>query len=346
MLTYETPLSRDETLVCLYTHVEAGGLGTSLLRYGQRYGFEVCLLPTPDCRTVADLPCTHLIVVAQWRQWAEVSSHLELWLAKFDSVSFSLEYDTGGEFARSGAVVESIKASRGDRINFLMPVRNSDGAWRVPHQKVLDNAVCDTVRVKYTPKRLSECPPRLLDEELLFFKDASAAFAKYRLFFRSPTDGYIALRIRSDAFVITATKTDKITLNADRLCIVHGYDSAHNLLQYSGRFLPSSDSVEASIIFQRHPGIKALIHTHASDLFTRNPRHRGNVLVPALPYGTPELGERVSEALMVASPGWIIMEDHGEVFCGSTAAEALYRLVQACKREIASDMQGETWAAC
>ncbi|MFK5970606.1 MAG: class II aldolase/adducin family protein [Candidatus Marithrix sp.] len=139
---------------------------------------------------------------------------------------------------------------------------------------------------------------------------------KNNLFHRSSTDGFISLRCSDGGFFITATKTDKIELDFNRISYVHSYDEESNVLTYSGSYLPSSDSVEASVIYTKMPDINAILHTHASPQFTRNPKFSNKIAVPPMRYGEPELGDRLVEFFKSKNTcgDFAIMEDHGELF--------------------------------
>ena len=56
------------------------------------------------------------------------------------------------------------------------------------------------------------------------------------------------------------------------------------------------------------------MHTHASARFTRDPQYRQRVLVGVESYGEPRLGVLLDKALGLVDDGFVIMEEHGEVF--------------------------------
>lgn len=95
---------------------------------------------------------------------------------------------------------------------------------------------------------------------------------------------------------------------------------SQNTLKYRGQYLPSSDAVEAAIVMQKCAEVRSLIHTHASETFTRNPLLRYKVLVGRERYGEAPLGLEICRALDTVDDGFVIMEDHGEVFAGGDAS--------------------------
>lgn len=254
--------------------------------------------------------------------------------AELTSASLAFSYADEAEMWSAAPRIEALKARYANRLNFLRPDEIRGGRLCVSVTKLVDNAVCDTVRVKYRANQRSDALPaeRLDDSERTFFRAASHLYERYQLFLRAPSDGYFALRVR-DGFVVTATKTDKIALDLDRLALVHDYHEESNRLTYSGRFLPSSDAVEAAMLFAAHAEVSAIVHTHASTLFTRNPALSHRVVVAQLPYGEPRLGRALVEQVGRHDDGFVIMQEHGEVFCakGVSPAELLRDIAARCE---------------
>lgn len=248
----------------------------------------------------------------------------------FDTYTLALCYDSEESCVRSGGVIDRIKQNFGGFINYLRPTYCDlrKGYYPDP-QKLADNAVCDTVRIKYVPEYTESNITRLVAANGSYFEECSALYREQELYHRSPTNGFFAVRTGEEAFLITATKTNKSELDLGRISLVHSYDPASNILTYSGNFLPSSDAVEAATVFKNLRDVGCLIHTHASRQFTRNPAYRHKVPVPQLPYGEEKLGHVVCSALNSEGlNNFIIMEDHGEVFAGarSTSPEDAVKL--------------------
>jgi ribulose-5-phosphate 4-epimerase/fuculose-1-phosphate aldolase len=243
----------------------------------------------------------------------------------FRSVSVAFDYASESEMLAAASTVDRWKASTRDRVNFLRPDVWEGGRLGVSDTKFVDNAVCDTVRVKYRPLRRSADfdVTTALPEAWRMFERASKVYGEDHLYLRSASDGYFARRHPDGGFVITATKTDKVHLDPARVSWVHGFDRASRTVTFSGTYLPSSDSVEAAVLFAERPEVVSVIHSHASDRFTRNPAYRTRQLVPQLPYGEAELGDAIVGALRLVDDGFVIMVEHGEIFSASSD-EALF----------------------
>lgn len=242
----------------------------------------------------------------------------------YSVVSTAFEYNTKRQMDSAANAIGRAKAFYSDRLNVLRPVQASNGRFVVPIDKIVDNMICDTVRVKYRPSKTADDIPRLTNEQVEFFRRASGVFINQNLYHRSPSDGYFAYTAH-DGFYITATKTYKESA-LERLTFVENYDEHTNILYYRGPYLPSSDGVEAAILARSLKPGKGIIHTHASRQFTRNPAWSDMVRVGRMRYGEPELGYAVADGLgnLGDGCGFLIMEDHGEVFVGPAATLPAY----------------------
>lgn len=315
---YKEKPSQDRTLVVLVEDTKTGA-GTALSLHlkacGERYGFDVETQPELPASPHLDRDIYHIIYCIDGPYHADRVAALLAAIGTYGTASIALRYQSW-EHARSFEEdIEAMKAASSDRINFLMPDSEDLGGIYVSSQKILDNAVCDTVRVKYVPKRVSG-HIAVPSEVASYFRACSRLFEEHHLYLRAPTDGYFAMKVR-DGFFITATKTKKTDLDIDRISFVHEYDRENNQLAYSGAYLPSSDSVEAAVLLDQLPEISVLMHTHASKQFTRNPHFADRAIVPALPYGEPTLGIEVAKALSRLRDGFVIMREHGEIFADS-----------------------------
>jgi Class II Aldolase and Adducin N-terminal domain len=246
--------------------------------------------------------------------WPAVERAASL-LDTYSTVSLAFWYGSIAEMLEAEPRVREAKSRWGDRLNFLRPDDITERGVTVSVTKLADNAVCDTIRIKYVPLQRSAEPPRFDARTHEYLDLASSAYRRHGLFHRSETDGYFAVRVGA-SFAVTATKTSKVALDHRRVAVVHTYDEAANVLEYSGPYLPSSDAVEASIVFRTLPDVQYLYHTHASRLFTRNPSFRHWIGAGRLPYGEPALGHALAAAIARAADDCTIMEEHGEVFFG------------------------------
>lgn len=329
--TYKTKAGSDDVLVVVAIgkacRRDRSGTIDALQRASARFGFRLHVVDTVEPPYRDAPPIRHLILVDDRPFDPDTVAAVEGLLGLYTSASIAFAYPSAPALWAAETAVEAVKARCGLSLNIFFPDVVADGWIVVSDQKIADNAVCDTVRVKYDPLQEGG-DAALSDTEARFFLAASRVFADEGLFLRAPTDGYLALR-RDTGFLITATRTDKVALDLQRISHVTGYDRSANRIRYNGAFLPSSDSVEAAVILGADPSIRAIVHTHASRLFTRNPAYAGRRLVPPMPYGEPALGDAVAAALSRAGDGFLIMEDHGEIFAGREPMDLLDAIVDA-----------------
>jgi len=294
------------------------GLPTDISNYGKRYGFQfranLFSSPSPE-----NLHLSHLILITEIQKspsfWDDLKDDI-LWISEaYSSATICISYEDIAEFRKASKVIDTWKQEFGPSINFLRPDDRREPI--LPnYTKILDNSVCDTVRVKYKALRRSsstDCPIAVHD----FFTSCSSLYEDQVLYHRAPTDGFFCCK-HKDRIFITSTRTNKIQLDTSRIAEIHHYDEEKNEITYSGAFLPSSDSVEACVLLSRMPHITALLHIHASDKITRNPKMHTHIVVPPLPYGERELGHSLADALIARTRSWGIMEDHGEIFAAHT----------------------------
>jgi ribulose-5-phosphate 4-epimerase/fuculose-1-phosphate aldolase len=258
--------------------------------------------------------------------------HLVVWDAPFDPDvvrstvdRIGVEYDTASiAFAfpddatsqASRPTIEAAKVQARDRLNIICPDQHSEIATFVSDYKLTQTMVAESVRVRYQPRQTSPALPAGLRERVLpFFLEASRRYAEHRLWHRGQMDGCIALRCE-EGIAITATRTSKAPLEADRIVLVEGYDEATNTVTYRGPALPSSDSVELVVLAGQRPDLGAFLHTHASDLITRNPSFLGGVRVGVRASGEPALGHELVSVLSGHRQDLVVLEEHGELFVG------------------------------
>jgi Class II Aldolase and Adducin N-terminal domain len=337
---YNRVLNRDEVLVAFVDEARSAmALATrkGIHNAGKRYGFEVSF---GHDRAHIDGETyrlkRHLIF-----QCSEDGSKSALpWviglMQRGWTASVAIVYRSLKSSQNHAELIERWKQTYGDNLNILRPDVSNGRSVYVSCQKLIDNAICDTVRIKYTPVRITvpTIGVELCEAERAFFAEASELYGRAGLYHRSPCDGYFAMRSETGGFLITATKTNKIDIDLRRIVRVHLYDPESNQLHYSGNFLPSSDSVEAAMVFQRLFKVNALVHTHASRLFTRNPAYSDRILVPCMPYGEAQTGERLVEALNSQAKDFAIMKEHGEVF--AAVGESARGMFQKIEQEILS----------
>jgi len=316
--TYNEILPIDKVMVTLDDragHFER--LSEDMSTYGNRFGFHFRAVrfscPPPD-----DLRLSHLILITHIQEtpcfWDELKNDLNRIADMYSSATICISYQNSSAFRDAGKTIDTWKLEFGPSINFLRPDDRSDPV--LPnYTKILDNSVCDTVRVKYKAVRRNlslDCPATVRT----FFNSCSSLYSDHELYHRASTDGFFCCKY-DDLIFITSTRTNKIQFDISRTAVIHQYDEKTNEVTYSGPFLPSSDSVEACVLLSRMPHLTAILHTHASEKITRNPKMRSHILVPPLPYGERDLGHSIADALISRERTWGILDDHGEVFTAS-----------------------------
>lgn len=321
MYDYSCALRPDQVCVCLVDYRNwptFPALASRIRRASERYGFTFAEVDPESAFTDEKPGFAHrlLLVLCDGEFDEQLLQRLcAEALGHYSVISIAFNYPDVEAMLSHAERIEHYKALSEDRINFLRPAAADDGRMVVPDDKIVDNSICDSVRVKYRPANLDRNPVALPFGAAEFFRRASELFGEHRLYHRSPSDGYFAIRAEDGSgFYITATKTYKDDLDLRRVAFVEHYDERTNTLHYRGSYLPSSDSVEAAVLLSRRPHIKSIVHTHASTRFTRNPQYRQRVLVGVESYGEPRLGVLLDKALGLVDDGFVIMEEHGEVF--------------------------------
>jgi hypothetical protein len=309
----------EDVVVGLYNHSQSeyySNLVTSLHETSIHYGIQTVEgTKAYQVKQYNDCLIKHAIVLTDIEDVVEASEKYAKLLDWYQTMSLGMtSFKSYDEMVRWRDTIEKLKQHYNHRINYLRPdLFLADGRCLISQQKILDNAVCDTVRVKYNPKLIDD-QAVLLDKKYQdFFTAISKLYTDYHLYHRSPSDGFFAVR-KGEDFYITATKTHKSPLDLRRLALVHDYQEKDNELSYSGVYLPSSDVVEATYVFKENPEITAIIHTHASDHYTRNEDFSDKIKVGPASYGVPELGKEINKVIKSHLDDFIILQEHGEVF--------------------------------
>lgn len=239
----------------------------------------------------------------------------------FTSCSVAFSYDNYDHAIKYEVKIKKAKENLGklNSFNLIRPNTYSFDKFISSNQKLVDNIICDTIRIKYSCNRLSDesIVQHIPEYVKRFFNEASDNYMKHSMFHRSDTDGYFAIRYDEDIY-ITATKTPKINLDLNRIVKIHAYDRKTNTITFSGEYIPSSDAVEACVIFYSNNNVDELIHTHDSVNFTRNNRALETYpVIDEMPYGEPELGDEITQAWKKHNSNIVLMKEHGEVFIGT-----------------------------
>lgn len=314
-IDYSYKPHKEDVFVGFYNHSSLPyykELSQKMVETANRYGVQLFIDPTTQ-QAYDRCLVKHAIVLTDLSDPIKASLQYAPLLDWYYTMSLAISYDNPAKMLHWKETIEGLKKKYNFRINYLRPDIADNRKCITSTEKIVDNLVCDTVRIKYNSRK-DETYKIYLDAPTTFYFNAiSKIYMNYKLYHRSPNDGFIALR-HSTGFFITATKTCKSPLDLARISYVHHYDEAKNELFYSGNYLPSSDVVEATLVFRDNPRIIGLVHTHASERYTRNPQFADKIAVERGSYGTPELGRQINSVIKDHLDDFIILEEHGEVF--------------------------------
>lgn len=347
---YRKPLRRDQIRVDLIIGDRARSRSTLVAQVteaGTRYGFTtVAAQGTDDPLALAERDSTlvlrHLIFVADREFDRSLVEMIRPLLADaYHSVDLVFAYPTIESSKLAAAEICSLKAETADLLNFPRPdSTDADGWSMVSDEKIVEESISNTVRIKYRPSCVAESAPvGWVDAVLPFFRAAAQVYCRNSMYHRSTSDGCLALRTQ-DGLAVTATKTHKDRLDRDRIVLVHDYDETTNTVSYSGPALPSGEAVELSIVAAKLPSLHSFIHTHASALFVRNPRFADRIGLSRRPYGVPATGYELASVLDGCDEGMVIMAEHGELFFHtSTEPASLVDLIDSACRAVRADQE-------
>lgn len=312
---YDQKLSPQDVLVLLIDEKNYySELERNITEFSKKYGFTFST-------KISDLSnnyiIKHTIIVDGLNKVNETVKKHKAIIDASNTVTLAISYSSAHSCRKAVSEIDALKAISTNNINFLRPTEGKDGFFKPTLQKLVDNSVCDSIRIKYEPVKINTGKYKLPSDVKDFFIDVSKTIKDKKLYHRACTDGFISIRDPNDknSFFITCTKTSKTELDLSRICKISSYNEDKNMIYYHGNFLPSSDCVEAAIVYSKLPKISAIVHTHASHLITRNPMFANKIAVPPLPYGEPSLGHKISEYIEKNDvEDFLILEDHGEFF--------------------------------
>ncbi len=157
--------------------------------------------------------------------------------------------------------------------------------------------------------------------------------------------GNVSARIDADPappgsrrFIITGTQTGgRPRLGPDDFCVVQSYDHQRNAVSSEGAISPSSESMTHGTVYDCHPGIRAVMHAHAPEIWRRARRLGLPTTDRAVLYGTPEMARevrRLFDGSDVLEKGALAMLGHedGVVVFGETIEAAGARLAALAAR--------------
>ena len=156
---YSWALLRDEVVVhlvdelCLYPD-----LADSIAKASKRYGFQfesgACTLQAPVNRNKA-VVLRHLIIIDGIDNPEFVTNKYSDLVQKCTSATIAVSYSSKSTFFRATQDVERLKLQYEGKINYLLPSLFEE-KYIPAKQKLIDNSICDSVRIKYVPKKTDE----------------------------------------------------------------------------------------------------------------------------------------------------------------------------------------------
>ena len=134
--------------------------------------------------------------------------------------------------------------------------------------------------------------------------------------------GNQSFRCEGESFIISRSgMLPEKAFSRDDFCHVVSCDARDNSCCFSGRSLPSSETLLHYLLYRQHPWLGAILHGHCSLLL----EHAEALAIPttkaAHPYGTVELAHSAVE-LVDASTRVFNLKNHGFVALGRDIDEA------------------------
>ncbi|PAS27429.1 hypothetical protein [Vibrio cholerae] len=341
MLDYKETIHPSSVLIIFYDEVESERTINNAKKVCNNYGLRL-IIPQSFPELIArmkesEFSITHSIIRLRSRFNSGILDEVRSARSKgYTSSSLAFSYNSiedANKYENDINIQKEIKGSL-ECINIMRPDTYVDGLYLVSELKLLDNIICDTIRLKYKTECISnyaltdELPNVVKD----YFISCSHIYGDLRMYHRSDTDGYFAMR-HDGKIYITATKSPKGRgLDLDRIICLESYDRETNTITYSGAYLPSSDAVEAYVVFDSLDEVQQLIHTHDSKRFTRNKDADIFPSIGVFPYGEPELGDRITSLYKKTKSPLIVMKEHGEVFFGTHNCSAIKSIISSISK--------------
>ncbi|WP_049845132.1 class II aldolase/adducin family protein [Vibrio sp. VPAP30] len=346
MLKYRQELAPADVGIIFYDQFNDPELINQAIATSRTYGLNIQVMASLDDALQAieqsQLPITHSILRLQ-DAYDEALTHRvkHTTAAHYTSSSLAFSYANDHDAVGYENQISTCKTTLGrlDGFNLIRPNIYNGSRFTASHQKLVDNIICDTIRIKYRTHCRSDqsIVNQLPDQVRQFFIDSAQRYGTHHMYHRSETDGYFAIKAEGKIY-ITATKTPKAhQLDLHRIVMIEAFDRSRNLITYSGAYIPSSDAVEACVIFDRNPDVNQIVHTHDSINFTRNERAKALFpMIGEMAYGEPELGDAITQCRASTQANCIVMEEHGEVFLG-TAQQSAANLIHTCLQRLTTN---------
>lgn len=135
------------------------------------------------------------------------------------------------------------------------------------------------------------------------------------------SSGNLSYRISEQKFIITAGHTALCDdMEPSDFVIVNNCNIDDFSLQYSGKKLPSSESIMHYSIYKNRPEINAVFHGHSADILENAQHFNFKTTQIEQEYGTIELIDEMMKIL--EKNNFIILKNHGFIALGKTIDDA------------------------
>lgn len=231
-------------------------------------------------------------------------------------------FDDTSENRKSTALIVPDQDSRLG-INTIYPDNIADqleGRRTVTEQSILNNIVCETIRVLYRANKDSSYETFLRlqasqEENRGDILSMQQLMKTYGLYHRSPTDGMVGMKTK-EGLLVSQTQTDKTIMTPQNFSLVTALSPEANQVYYAGQKIPSSD-VEFMGALDALP-YRMAIHFH------HNPTVRNEAYASYRSHDVIDYGRFGSTTKVVASlqhrenDSVALLKNHGWVWFGDT----------------------------
>ena len=125
--------------------------------------------------------------------------------------------------------------------------------------------------------------------------------------YKQGTYGNMSMRDK-DSFYVTGRGVHKGKLSEHDFVRITKVDLDKREIHYQGRFKPSSETIVHYKMYEKYPGMQAIIHGHDKEVITHADKLGLDLTETAYPCGTLELADEVLEHL---NSDYLVMKDHG-----------------------------------
>ncbi len=194
---------------------------------------------------------------------------------------------------------------------------------------ILDNIVCETIRLKYKATRdmthgAADRLERAKTDTESLIREIASIFHSFNLYHRDARDGAILIRHSKD-ILVSQTLSIKPILHPKDFSLITYADPERNEVRFAGQRLPSSDAPELLELMRLmenagQPLPKLVIHFH-HPTYTRSGQFTEHETNEEIEYGVFTSGHAILEELQVKDSNWLLLKNHGFLWMGNTVKE-------------------------